>query len=182
MASQNLKASDLGLVYGEGTEKLSQLSDIVSLSQDNDLSSQPPPIVAPLCCSQPGIAELQEQLPSQPLLPTPELPIGSQRIDNSGAREPDRPLSRFRRGATTAEEHALCASQHGKHAGIRPSRVQEEENHSTRVRPAAQDWPCALHTPFHRYSKSNGLPQADGRDAPARKVSTLNVVVVVTAS
>ena len=81
--------------YGEGTERLSQLSDIVSLSQDQELPSQPLLLDGLFTCSQ-GAQELQETLPSQPLLPTPELPATpATRVDVSGAKEPERPLSRF---------------------------------------------------------------------------------------
>lgn len=74
-----------GTHYGGGTEKLSQLSDIVSLSQDNEQSQKLRSRVEPLHCTQNSVFDLVDELPSQAVLPTPEMPFGSQRNDTSGA-------------------------------------------------------------------------------------------------
>lgn len=94
MASKKLKLGE-SLIYGEGTERLSQLSDIVSLSQEAEPGSQPILVDAPLRCSQTELADLHEPLPSQAVLPTPELTLEAQRVDKSGAQEPERLRSRF---------------------------------------------------------------------------------------
>ena len=73
--------------YGGGTEKLSQLSDIVSLSQDNEQSQRLQNRTESLSCAQNSLLDLVEELPSQAVLPTPELPFASQRNNTSGACE-----------------------------------------------------------------------------------------------
>ena len=75
------------LRYGEGTEKLSQLSDIVSLSQENEPHSLQLRTRS-LNTAQQSLFDLVEDLPSQAILPTPELPFASQRNDDSGACVP----------------------------------------------------------------------------------------------
>ena len=73
--------------YGGGTEKLSQLSDIVSLSQDNEHSQRLQNRAESLNCAQNSLLDFVEDLPSQAVLPTPELPFASQRNNTSGACE-----------------------------------------------------------------------------------------------
>lgn len=75
------------LVYGEGTERLSQLSDIVSLSQENEQSEGAQLRAQSLPSAQGCLLDFVEDLPSQAVLPTPELPFASQRNDTSGACE-----------------------------------------------------------------------------------------------
>ena len=75
------------LHYGEGTERLSQLSDIVSLSQENDTSQKLHLRSQSLPYGPESILDLVETLPSQAILPTPEIPFASQRNDTSGASE-----------------------------------------------------------------------------------------------
>ena len=113
-----------GQVYGSGTPKLSQLSDIVHLSQegeDRELPSLPLGLDVSLRASQPGL--LEQELPSQPLLPTPELPLSAQRLDTSGA-EP-RHLSRF------AEKNERQSNAQGTE---RASPVQSMERSTLEVR------------------------------------------------
>ena len=73
--------------YGGGTEKLSQLSDIVSLSQDNEHSLRLQNRAESLSCAQDSLLDFVEDLPSQAVLPTPELPFATQRNNTSGACE-----------------------------------------------------------------------------------------------
>ena len=114
-----------GQVYGSGTPKLSQLSDIVHLSQEGEgreLSSLPLGLDVSLRSSQPGL--LEQELPSQPLLPTPELPLSAQRLDTSGAEQP-RHLSRF------AEKNERQSNAQGTE---RASPVQSMERSTLEVR------------------------------------------------
>lgn len=77
---------DSTLRYGEGTERLSQLSDIVSLSQDLDFSIKDTQRALASPSARESILDFAEDLPSQAVLSTPELPFASQGKDITGAR------------------------------------------------------------------------------------------------
>lgn len=85
--AQMSQREEPSLRYGEGTERLSQLSDIVSLSQELDPPHKLHQRTQSVNCAQDSLLDLVEDLPSQAVLPTPELPFASQRNDTSGACE-----------------------------------------------------------------------------------------------